>query len=423
MRLIADFHLHSAYSRATSRDMHLANIAYWGRLKGVSLLGTGDFTHPAYFQEIREELEETGDGFLRLKNGAVDSPRFILTAETSHIYTQGGRGRRLHMMIFAPGISAAQKINLRLARLGNVSSDGRPIFGFSAKDLVKVVLDTDPACLLVPAHVWTPWFSVFGSHSGFDSLEECFEEETVHIRAIETGLSSDPAMNRRWSALDPLALISNSDAHSPAKIGREANIFETEPSYPALVEALTSGDPSRFRGTIEFFPEEGKYHFDGHRDCRVCYSPEQTRQHAQICPVCGKKLVIGVLHRVEELADRPPGFVPARSVPSRHLVPLEEIIAEFSGLKGPSRRVRREYLRFVERGGSEFRILLELTAEELRGFMEADLVEGILRVRAGAVTPRPGYDGVYGQVKVFTPELPGSVPASPADGGQLSFFE
>ena len=421
MRFIADFHLHSAYSRATSRDMHLPVIARWGRLKGLSLLGTGDFTHPAYFQEIQEELAETGDGLLRLKNGEADSPRFILTAETSHIYTQGGRGRRMHMMIFAPGISAARKVNLRLARLGNVASDGRPIFGFSAKDLVKVVLDADPACLLVPAHAWTPWFSVFGSHSGFDSLEECFEEETIHIRAIETGLSSDPAMNRRWSALDHLTLISNSDAHSPANIGREANLFETELSYPAVVEAITSGDPSRFRATIEFFPEEGKYHFDGHRECRVCLSPEQTRRHGQICPVCGKKLVIGVLHRVEELADRPPGVQTAGFIPSRHLVPLEEILVEFLGLKGSSRRSRREYLRLVERGGSEFRILLDLSAEELGHFMEPGLVEGILRVREGKVNPLPGYDGVYGQVRVY-PETPDSAAAGSAESGQLSLF-
>ena len=421
MRLIADFHLHSAYSRATSREMHLPAIAHWGRLKGLSLLGTGDFTHPTYFQEIREELEETGDGLLRLKNGGADSPRFILTTETSHIYTQGGRGRRLHMMIFAPGLAAVEKINLRLARLGNISSDGRPIFGFSAKDLVKVVLDTEPACLLVPAHAWTPWFSVFGSHSGFDALEECFEEETGHIRAIETGLSSDPAMNRRWSALDQVTLISNSDAHSPNKIGREANIFETELSYPAIKEAITSGDPARFKATIEFFPEEGKYHYDGHRDCRVCFSPDQTRQHHQVCPVCGKKLVIGVLSRVEELADRSPGFGPSGAIPFRHLVPLEEIIVEFFGLKGVSRRSRQEYLRLVERGGSEFRILLDLGAEELLSFMDPGLVEGILRVREKKVRPIPGYDGVYGQVRVFHHE-PDAVPAAPADGGQLSLF-
>jgi uncharacterized protein (TIGR00375 family) len=422
MRFIADFHLHSAYSRATSRDMHLPLMARWGQLKGLALLGTGDFTHPAYFQEIREELEETGDGLLRLKTGGTNSPRFILTAETSHIYTQGGRGRRLHMMIFAPGISAAEKINLRLARLGNIASDGRPIFGFSAKDLVKVVLDTEPDCLVVPAHVWTPWFSVFGSHSGFDSLEECFEEETAHIRAVETGLSSDPAMNRRWSALDRLTLISNSDAHSPANIGREANIFTTELSYPAVREALTSGDPARFQATIEFFPEEGKYHFDGHRDCRVCFSPEQTRQHDQICPVCGRKLVVGVLHRVEALADRPPGAGFPGAVPALHRVPLEEIIVEFFGLKGPSKRSRLEYLRLVERGGNEFRILMDLSLEELRSFMEPDLAAGILRVREGTVRTVPGYDGVYGQVRVFSPEQPEAAAACPPASRQLSLF-
>jgi uncharacterized protein (TIGR00375 family) len=422
MRFIADFHLHSAYSRATSRDMHLPLMARWGQLKGLALLGTGDFTHPAYFQEIREELEETGDGLLRLKTGGTNSPRFILTAETSHIYTQGGRGRRLHMMIFAPGISAAEKINLRLARLGNIASDGRPIFGFSAKDLVKVVLDTEPDCLVVPAHVWTPWFSVFGSHSGFDSLEECFEEETAHIRAVETGLSSDPAMNRRWSALDRLTLISNSDAHSPANIGREANIFTTELSYPAVREALTSGDPARLQATIEFFPEEGKYHFDGHRECRICFSPSQTRQHDQICPVCGKKLVVGVLHRVEALADRSPGAGFPGAVPALHLVPLEEIIVEFFGLKGPSKRSRLEYLRLVERGGNEFRILMDLSLEELRSFMEPDLAAGILRVREGTVRTVPGYDGVYGQVRVFSPEQPDAAAACPPESRQLSLF-
>jgi uncharacterized protein (TIGR00375 family) len=421
MRFIADFHLHSAYSRATSRDMHLPVMARWGQLKGLALLGTGDFTHPAYFQEIREELEETGDGLLRLKTGGAEAPRFVLTAETSHIYTQGGRGRRLHMMIFAPGMAAAEKINQRLARLGNVSSDGRPIFGFSAKDLVKVVLDTEPACLVVPAHAWTPWFSVFGSHSGFDSLEECFEEEAGNIRAIETGLSSDPAMNRRWSALDHLTLISNSDAHSPANIGREANIFEGELSYPAVREAITTGDPSRFQATIEFFPEEGKYHFDGHRDCRVCFSPEQTREHDRTCPVCGKKLVIGVLSRVEELADRPTGFELPGAIPARRLVPLEEIITEFFRLKGPSRRSRREYLRLIERGGAEFRILLDLSAEEMRSFMEPGLVEGILRVRKGQVRPLPGYDGVYGQVRVF-PETPDPAAAGQVESGQLALF-
>jgi uncharacterized protein (TIGR00375 family) len=422
LRIIADFHLHSAFSRATSREMHLPEIARWGRWKGLSLLGTGDFTHPAYFQEIRSQLEETGNGLLRLKGGKADDPLFLLTAETSHIFTQGGKGRRVHMMIFAPGMAAAEKINLRLGVLGNVKSDGRPIFGFSAKDLVKVVLDIEPACLLVPAHVWTPWFSVFGSQSGFNSLEECFEEETAHIFAIETGLSSDPAMNWRWSALDNLTLISNSDAHSPAKIGREANIFETELSYAAIIGAIKKKDPARFSATIEFFPEEGKYHFDGHRNCGVCFSPGQSREKNDCCPVCGKKIVIGVMHRVEELADRPPGFRPPGAIPAIHLIPLEEIIAAGYGLGVGSKRVRREYLNLVERGGAELEILLDKSAAELTSFMDARLAEGILRVRQELVTVHPGYDGVYGRVDLF-PEnrTENQALSSPADR-QLNLF-
>ena len=422
MRIIADFHLHSAFSRATSREMHLPEIARWGRLKGLSLLGTGDFTHPAYFQEIRTQLEETGKGLLRLKGGKADDPLFILTAETSHIFTQGGKGRRVHMMIFAPGMAAAEKINLRLGALGNVKSDGRPIFGFSAKDLVKVVLDIEPACLLVPAHVWTPWFSVFGSQSGFGSLEECFEEETAHIFAIETGLSSDPAMNWRWSALDNLTLISNSDAHSPTKIGREANIFETEFSYPAIIGAIKRKDPACFPATIEFFPEEGKYHYDGHRSCRVCFSPGQSRERNDCCPVCGKKIVIGVLHRVEELADRPPGFRPPGAISAIHLVPLEEIIAAGYGLGPGSKRVRREYLNLLERGGAELEILLDKSAAELTSFMDSRLVEGILRVRQGLVTVHPGYDGVYGRVNLFSENPTENQALSPPADRQLKLF-
>ncbi len=402
--------------------MHLPEIARWGRLKGLSLLGTGDFTHPAYFQEIRTQLEETGEGLLRLRGGKADDPLFLLTAETSHIYTQSGKGRRIHMMIFAPGLAAAEKINLRLGALGNVKSDGRPIFGFSAKDLVKVVLDIEPACLLVPAHVWTPWFSVFGSQSGFGSLEECFEEETAHIFAIETGLSSDPAMNWRWSALDNLTLISNSDAHSPAKIGREANIFETELSYPAIIEAIKQKDPARFPATIEFFPEEGKYHFDGHRNCRVCFSPGQSRENNDCCPVCGKKIVIGVMHRVEELADRPTGFRPPGAISAIHLVPLEEIIAARYGLGVGSKRVRREYLNLLERGGAELEILLDKSAEELASFMDSRLVEGILGVRQGLVSVVPGYDGVYGRVNLFSENPRSNQAQSPPVDRQLRLF-
>ena len=417
MRIIADFHVHSAYSRATSRDMHLKTIARWAALKGIVLIGTGDFTHPAYFEEIRTELEETGQGFLRLKEPEPSAVHFILTAETSHIYTQAGKGRRVHMMIFAPSLRTVEKINLHLGRIGNVTSDGRPIFGFSAKDLVKIVLDIDPECLVVPAHAWTPWFSVFGSHSGFDSLEACFEEETPHIRAIETGLSSDPPMNWRWSALDRLSLISNSDAHSPAKIGREANIFDCPLTYGDIISAIQNKDPRRFQATIEFFPEEGKYHFDGHRNCEVVFNPGQTRAASYLCPDCGKPLVVGVMHRVETLADRPEGFKPEDALPCFHLVPLEEILADVYRTGVQSKRIRKEYLRLVERGGSEFTILLDLPEKDLAAFMEDRIVEGILRVRRGRVTVRPGYDGVYGKVDIFGPQI---TPTTPS--GQLSLF-
>ncbi len=411
MKIIADFHVHSAYSRATSQEMHLKTMAYWAGLKGIHLLGTGDFTHPAYFEEIRTDLEETGQGLLRLKGADSSSVHFILTVETSHIYTQGGKGRRVHMMTFAPSLRTVEKINLHLGRIGNIRSDGRPIFGFSAKDLVKIVQDIDPGSLLVPAHVWTPWFSVFGSHSGFDSLEECFEEETPHIHALETGLSSDPAMNWRWSALDRFSLISNSDAHSPAKIGREANLFQCDMEFNHIVQAIKERDPKRFLGTVEFFPEEGKYHFDGHRSCQVSYAPKQTRELNSICPVCGKPLVVGVMHRVETLADRPPGFIPQGAIPAFHLVPLEEILAEVFQSGVQSKRVRKEYLRLVEKGGSEFRILMDLSEKELRSFMEDRLAEAILMVRKGLIQVTPGYDGVYGQVKIFGQEVSSTKPS------------
>ncbi|MFH0786520.1 MAG: endonuclease Q family protein [Pseudomonadota bacterium] len=417
MKIIADFHVHSAYSRATSKEMHLKTMAHWAALKGISLLGSGDFTHPAYFEEIKTDLEETGQGLLKLKGNGSPAVHFILTSETSHIYTQAGKGRRVHMMIFAPSIRSVEKINLHLDRIGNIHSDGRPIFGFSAKDLVKIVLDIDPECLVVPAHAWTPWFSVFGSHSGFDSLEECFEEETPHIHAIETGLSSDPAMNWRWSALDRISLISNSDAHSPAKIGREANLFQCEATFKAIIQTIKEKNPQRFIATIEFFPEEGKYHFDGHRTCGICYSPSQTRQTDYLCPVCGKNLVVGVMHRVEALADRPPGFIPEGAIPVIHLVPLEEILAEVFETGVQSKRIKREYLRLIERGGSEFQILLDLSEEDLRSFMDDRLVDGILRVRQGLIQVKPGYDGVYGQINLFGNDSPPLKPPS-----QLALF-
>ncbi|RLB03830.1 MAG: DNA helicase UvrD, partial [Deltaproteobacteria bacterium] len=344
---IADLHVHSRYSRATSRDMDLETLARWGRWKGIQLLATGDFTHPLYFAEIKAKLEPAGEGIYHLKEGERWT-KFILVTEVSNIFNQGGKGRRIHTLIFAPSIEVVEKINQTLRRLGKLGADGRPTFTFPVKDLVKMILDISENCLLVPAHAWTPWFSVFGANSGFDSLEECFEEEVKNIHAIETGLSSDPQMNWRLSALDGITLISNSDAHSPNKIGREANAFACPLQYYEITRVIKEKDPLGLLFTIEFFPEEGKYHYDGHRNCNILFSPKETKKHNYTCPVCGRRLTVGVMHRVEELADREEGFVPPKAIPAIHLIPLEEIIAEALGTGAATKGVEREYMRLVE---------------------------------------------------------------------------
>jgi len=402
MKFIADLHLHSKYSRATSREMEVETLSLWAKRKGIKLLGTGDFTHPLYFLDLKTRLRPLGNGLFVLKEDPQGT-QFMLTAEVSNMFTQGGKGRRVHTLIFAPSFEVVERINAQLGRLGKTSSDGRPIFGFSAKDLLKIILDISPDCLLIPAHAWTPWFSIFGANSGFDSIQECYEEEAKHVYAIETGLSSDPEMNWRLSALDDITLISNSDAHSPGKIGREANIFDCDPSYPAITEAIRMKDPRKILFTIEFFPEEGKYHFDGHRNCEILFSPRETRKHKGLCPVCGKRLTVGVMSRVEDLADRQEGAVPAKAIPSLHMVPLDEIIADALGVGANSASVEKEYLRLVERGGSEFNILLELSPEELSSFTPPLILEGILRVREGRLKITPGYDGVFGKVQIFSP--------------------
>jgi len=295
MKFIADLHLHSKYSRATSRDMEVETLSLWAKRKGIKLLGTGDFTHPLYFLDLKSKLQPLGNGLHTLKEDP-EGTHFMLTAEVSNMFTQGGKGRRIHTLIFAPSFEVVERINSKLGKFGKIASDGRPIFGFSAKDLLKMILDLSPDCLLIPAHAWTPWFSVFGANSGFNSLQECYEEETKHIPAIETGLSSDPEMNWRLSALDDITLLSNSDAHSPGKIGREANIFNCELDYAAITQAIRKKDPRKILFTIEFFPEEGKYHFDGHRNCGVLFSPKETRKHQGLCPVCGKRLTVGVMN-------------------------------------------------------------------------------------------------------------------------------
>jgi uncharacterized protein (TIGR00375 family) len=400
MRFIADFHLHSKYSRATSKEMEVESLARWAKKKGISLLGTGDFTHPTYFAELKSKLAPLGNGLFELKNGEKDVT-FILTAEVSNMYSQGGKGRRVHTLIVAPSFDVVETINSKLGALGKLSSDGRPIFSFPAKDLAKMILEVSEECMLIPAHAWTPWFSIFGASSGFDSIEECFGELTPYIRAIETGLSSDPEMNWRLSALDDITLISNSDAHSPNRLGREANAFDCALDYTEVTETLRTKDRRKFLFTVEFFPEEGKYHYDGHRECGVLFSPGQTKSHQSICPVCKKKLTVGVLYRVEELADRPEGFTPRNAIPSIHLIPLEEIIAESLGQRVGTKGVDAEYERLVERGGSEFAILLDAAPDELATFVPPRTLEGIVRMRQGKVSIIPGHDGVYGKVSLF----------------------
>ncbi len=402
MKFIADLHLHSKYSRATSRDMEVETLSLWAKRKGIKLLGTGDFTHPLYFLDLKSKLQPLGNGLHTLKEDP-EGTHFMLTAEVSNMFTQGGKGRRIHTLIFAPSFEVVERINSKLGKFGKIASDGRPIFGFSAKDLLKMILDLSPDCLLIPAHAWTPWFSVFGANSGFNSLQECYEEETKHIPAIETGLSSDPEMNWRLSALDDITLLSNSDAHSPGKIGREANIFNCELDYAAITQAIRKKDPRKILFTIEFFPEEGKYHFDGHRNCGVLFSPKETRKHQGLCPVCGKRLTVGVMNRVEELADRPEGAVPTKAIPALHMVPLDEIIADALRVGTNAASVEKEYLRLVEKGGSEMDILLELSPEELSSFTPPSILEGILRVREGRLQITPGYDGVFGKIQILSP--------------------
>jgi uncharacterized protein (TIGR00375 family) len=400
MRFIADFHIHSKFSRATSKEMDVESLARWAKKKGIALVGTGDFTHPTYFVELKTKLAPLGNGLFELKTGEK-GVKFILTTEVSNIYNQAGKGRRIHTLIFAPSFEVVEALHSKLGNLGKLSSDGRPIFTFAAKDLAKMVLNISEECMIIPAHIWTPWFSLFGANSGFDSIEECFGEMSPHIHAVETGLSSDPEMNWRLSALDNITLISNSDAHSPSRLGREANAFDCSLDYNEVTGALRRKDMKKFLFTVEFFPEEGKYHYDGHRQCGVVFSPSQTKAHQGLCPTCKKKLTVGVLYRVDELADRPEGFIPKNAIPSIHLIPLEEIIAEALNLRVGTKGVDAEYERLVEKGGSEFRILLDATPDELAGFVPPRILEGIVRMRQGKVSILPGHDGVYGKISLF----------------------
>ena len=377
MEFIADFHIHSKYSRATSKDMDVKHLAQWAKLKGITLMGTGDFTHHLWLEELKHTLEDCGNGLFKYAG-----VYFMLTAEISSIYSKGGKGYRIHNLIFAPSFAAVDKINsVLLSRGANLSSDGRPIIGLPAAELARMVFDIDENCMVVPGHIWTPWFSLFGSMSGFDKIEDCFEDQTPKIFALETGLSSDPAMNWRLSALDRFTLISNSDSHSPQKIGREANVFNCDLDYSTIRQVLKNKDQSKFLYTIEFFPEEGKYHFDGHRLCGIRWSPQETAQHNGKCPKCGRSVTVGVVNRVEKLADRPEGFKPQNAIPFKNLIPLDEIIASAKGLGKASVSVERDYQLYLNKFGTEFEILLKASQEELLKGLPPKIAEGVLLAR------------------------------------------
>ncbi|MFH1973611.1 MAG: endonuclease Q family protein [Patescibacteria group bacterium] len=401
MRIITDLHIHSKWSRACSKDLTLQGIAAGCERKGVGLIGTGDAFHPAWQQDIRTLLEEDGEGVFALSDGSSPT-RFLLSTEISSIYKRNDKVRRVHHVILFPSMKALDRLTSMLRdRDCNLSSDGRPIVGIDSEDLLRMTLDADPACLFIPAHVWTPWFSVFGSKSGFDSLEECFGEMTPYIHAVETGLSSDPRMNRRCSMLDDVMLVSNSDAHSPSKIGREANVFEMSTmSYAELRRIIVERDRPSFVETFEFFPEEGKYHADGHRDCSFWCAPEETRRLKGSCPQCGRPLTVGVMHRVSDLADRDDKMNAMKGhVPFRSVVPLAEIIASAFGVAPSSKRVGREEERIVSEGGNEFHVLVDMDASDLIRITSRDITDSILAVRRGEVEIRPGYDGEFGVVK------------------------
>lgn len=408
---IADLHIHSKYSRATSKLCTPEYLDLWARRKGIHIVGTGDFTHPAWREELEEKLMPAGDGLYVLKNEyrIQDSsvpgdmvPRFVVTGEISSIYKKNGKVHKVHSVIILPGLTEARQISDKLERIGNIRSDGRPILGMDCRDLLELTLELCPDAVYVPAHIWTPHFSMFGAFSGFDTVEECFEDLTPYVHAVETGLSSDPPMNWRISALDRFQLISNSDAHSPAKLGREATLFDIPLSYSGIARGIRTGEG--LYGTIEFFPEEGKYHMDGHRKCSLCLSPEETMRYNGICPVCGRKITIGVSHRVEELADREVGCVREGAKAYENLVPLPEVIAASLGYSASSKRVEREYMRMLSELGAEFEILRDLPLEDICRVSGARIAEGIERLRSGRVELVPGFDGEYGAIRLFRDE-------------------
>ncbi|MFA5207643.1 MAG: endonuclease Q family protein [Candidatus Paceibacterota bacterium] len=397
MKFIADFHIHSKYSRATSGQTDLENISKWAEIKGVKVIATGDFTHPQWIKNIKEELKPAEPGLFQYKNSET---RFLLTTEISCIYSKKGKTRKIHIIVLSPSIEVCEKINEELSKIGNLKSDGRPILGLDAKELVKTVLSVSSDCMVIPAHCMTPWFGLFGSKSGFDSLEECFEELSSSIYAVETGLSADPAMLWRLPDIRKITVISNSDAHSPEKIGREANVFDVDLDYYSITEAIKTR--KGFLETIEFYPQEGKYYGDGHRACNIYMDSKDSLKYSETCPVCGKPLTVGVMNRIEKLADQPEGFVPKDAIPFRSIVPLKEIIGEALGIGSGTKGVDAEYQKLILAFKSEFNILLDVPLESLKEVISSNIVEGIKRAREGKVNISPGFDGEYGKVKIFS---------------------
>ena len=408
MKMIADLHIHSRFSMATSKEGTPENLDFWARKKGISLIGTGDFTHPVWREELKERLVSEGNGLYCLRDAYVkeesrkfpgEGTRFVVSGEISSIYKKNGKTRKVHNVILLPSLEAADAMAQRLGKIGNIHSDGRPILGLDSHDLLEMMLDVCPEGILIPAHIWTPHFSVLGAKSGFDSVEECFEELAPYIHALETGLSSDPAMNWRISKLDRYQLVSNSDAHSPSKLGREANLLDIDCSYEGLYRAIQTGEG--LEGTVEFFPEEGKYHFDGHRKCGVSLSPVEAERLGGICPVCGKKLTMGVDHRVEQLADRAEGFVKKDGKKYESLVPLPEVISACMGYSTASKKVQGCFEQMIQTLGTEFDILRNVPSEDIKSCAGERIAEGIENVRTGNVKRIPGYDGEYGKIELF----------------------
>jgi len=393
MKVISDLQVHSRFSRATSKQLNLENLEKFARIKGLNLLGTGDITHPEWLKELKQGLTEDDTGILKSKSGFS----FVLQGEVSNIYTQDGKGRRIHNLILAKNFEIADQIQEALKKKGRIDYDGRPIFGFNCIELVEMMKNIDEKIEIIPAHAWTPWFSLFGSMSGFDSVEECYKDQTKHIHAIETGLSSDPAMNWRLSQLDKFTLVSNSDAHSfwPWRIGREANVFDIDLTYDNLINAIRN--KKGFLYTIEVDPNYGKYHLDGHRACNVCLEPKESLKNNNICPKCKKPLTIGVLQRVEQLADRDEGYKPKDAIPFKSLIPLSEILSALLGYGVASKKIFSEYYKLIKNFDNELNILLNVTKEDLIKATDEKIADAIIQIREGKAKIKPGYDGVYGQ--------------------------